>query len=274
MSLPVHVVDAFTAVPFRGNPAAVVVLDRVDVADEWLADVAAEMNLSETAFVAPRAAGGWDLRWFTPTVEVELCGHATLASAHVLFERGDAPNGSVIDFHTRVSGVLTVAQLADGRLEMDFPVRPPRPVDLSAATLAALGGAPVATLSHSQGYDLVVYATAAEVRDLAPDHVALRTVGTHGVIVTAPSDVANADFVSRYFAPGAGIDEDPVTGSAHCVLAPYWCERLDRSSVVGLQVSRRTGIVECELRGDRVLLRGHAITTLTGRLEASIDPMP
>jgi PhzF family phenazine biosynthesis protein len=267
MPIPVYVVDAFTEVAFRGNPAAVVVLDHVDeVADSWMRDVAAEMNLSETAFVVPRPEGGWHLRWFTPAIEIELCGHATLASARVLFDRGDAQPGSVIDFHTRWSGRLDVAQRNDGRLEMDFPARPPRPGALPDETLAALGGSPTEQLSHSNGYDLVVYATAAEVRDLTPDHGALRSVGMHGVIVTAPGDRPDIDFVSRYFAPGAGIEEDPVTGSAHCVLAPYWCERLDQGRVIGLQVSQRTGFVECELRDDRVLLRGHATTVLSGYL--------
>ncbi len=265
--LPISIVDAFTETAFRGNPAAVTLLERADVADDaWMQALANELNLSETAFVAPTEAGDWSLRWFTPTIEVELCGHATLASAHILFERGLAPAGSTIRFHTRWSGVLTVARLDDGRLEMDFPVRVPRIVELPTGTVAALGGAPVATLSHSNGYDLVVYATAAEVRALEPDHAALRDVGVHGVIATAPADAAGLDFVSRYFAPGVGIDEDPVTGSAHCVLAPYWTERLGRNPVTGLQVSQRTGLVECEIRGDRVLLRGHATTVLDGQV--------
>ncbi len=267
MSIPAYVVDAFTDVAFRGNPAAVVVLDRDDeVADSWMADVAAEMNLSETAFVVPRPEGGWHLRWFTPSIEVELCGHATLASAHVLFERGDAPTGSMIEFHTRWSGRLDVIRLTDGRCEMDFPARVPHPAELDPAVIAALGRRPTETQTHSNGYDLVVYETAAEVRELQPDHHALRACGTHGVIVTAPGDRSDVHFVSRYFAPGAGIDEDPVTGSAHCVLAPYWSNRLGQPELVGLQVSRRTGIVECELRADRVRLRGHATTVLTGQL--------
>ena len=269
MPKPIFVVDAFTEVAFAGNPAAVVVLDRTDaVADSWMTAVAAEMNLSETAFIAPRAEGGWHLRWFTPTIEVELCGHATLAAAHVLFGRGDADSGTTIEFHTRWSGRLDVTKLADDRLEMNFPARVPRPAELEPVVLEALGGRPTDTLSHSNGYDLVVYATAPEVRELEPDHHRLRSCGTHGVIVTALGDHPHIDFVSRYFAPGAGIEEDPVTGSAHCVLAPFWAERLHKDSLVGLQVSPRTGVVECQLREDRVLLRGHATTVLTGHLHA------
>jgi PhzF family phenazine biosynthesis protein len=268
MTVPTYIVDAFTDREFAGNPAAVVVLPQPDPPDDrWLSAVAAEFNLSETAFVTPRREGGWSLRWFTPAIEVELCGHATLAAAHVLFAHAGVTE-TPIEFHTRWSGVLAVRRLDDGRLEMDFPTRTPTRAKPTDDLLEALGGAPIETWSHSQGYDLVVYRTADEVARLEPDHAALARIGSRGVIITAPGDVAGgqADFVSRYFAPAAGITEDPVTGSAHCVLAPYWSRQLGRNPVVGHQVSKRGGTVECEGAGDRVLLRGAAITIVEGTI--------
>lgn len=268
MAVPAFIVDAFTDRAFAGNPAAVVILPEHDAApDSWLASVAAEFNLSETAFVVPRPEGGWFLRWFTPTIEVELCGHATLAAAHVLSEHLGTTDPA-IEFHTRWSGVLAVQRLDDRRLEMDFPTRVPSRATLADDLLVALGGSPVETWSHAGGYDLVVYGTAREVAGLQPDHAALARLGVRGVIVTAPGDVTDgaADFVSRYFAPGAGIAEDPVTGSAHCVLGPYWSQRLGRDRVLGHQVSERGGSVECEVVDDRVLLRGSAVTVLEGTL--------
>lgn len=270
VTFPAYIVDAFTDRALAGNPAAVVILPHHNSApDSWLAAVAAEFNLSETAFVVPRPEGGWFLRWFTPTIEVELCGHATLAAAYVLSEHLGRTE-TAIEFHTRWSGVLTVQRLDDGRLEMDFPTRAPSRATLPDDVLVALGGSHVETWSHSGGYDLVVYGTALDVAGLRPDHAALARLGAQGVIVTAPGDVTGgaADFVSRYFAPGAGITEDPVTGSAHCVLAPYWSQRLGRVRVVGHQVSERGGTVECEIAGDRVLLRGSAVTILEGSLRA------
>ncbi len=271
MAHPLFVVDAFTDRAFAGNPAAVVILD-APAPPEWCQAVAAEMNLSETAFVSSRPDDTFDLSWFTPSVEVDLCGHATLASAHVLREAGGAADDTTVVFHTR-SGALAARFVGD-RIELDFPSRPPARVACSEALVAALGAAPDEMWSHAEGYEVAVFADPETVRDLRPDHAALRAYGRHGIIVTAAGDVdaghdvggACADFVSRYFAPGAGIEEDPVTGSAHCVLAPLWAERLGSKLVTGHQVSARGGRVECEIDGDRVLLRGRAVTVVRGSL--------
>lgn len=265
MAHPLFVVDAFTDRAFAGNPAAVVILD-APAPPEWCQAVAAEMNLSETAFVSSRPDDTFDLSWFTPTVEVDLCGHATLASAHVLREAGGAADDTAVVFHTR-SGALT-ARFVDDRIELDFPSRPPVPAERTEALVAALGASPAEMWAHANGYEVAVFADPETVRGLRPDHAALREYGRHGIIVTAAGDVdaGDADFVSRYFAPGAGIAEDPVTGSAHCVLAPLWAARLGSQLVTGHQVSARGGRVECEIDGDRVLLRGHAVTVVRGSL--------
>lgn len=275
--VPLYVVDAFTDVAFRGNPAAVVVLDRPGGA-EWMHNVAAEMNLSETAFCSPRADGDWDLRWFTPRVEADLCGHATLATAHVLFTSGRVARNSAPTFITR-SGALRSGVLDDGRIELDMPARPVEEVAPAPGLLDALG---VASCDYSgrnaNGYELVQLADESSVRSLRPDFAALAAlaaVGEHrSVTITAPASNTGAtptrryDFVSRYFVPSAGIDEDPVTGAAHCILGPYWAERLARPVVTGLQVSARTGIVECEPQADRVRLRGAAVMVVSGELLA------
>jgi PhzF family phenazine biosynthesis protein len=238
-----------------------VVLLGEPASDEWMQNVAAELRHSETAFVVPRADGGYRLRWFTPVAEVQLCGHATLAAAHVLAGRGaDGP----FAFHTH-SGVLTAA--VDGsEVSLDFPAQPPEPIDEPAGLADALGTEPLAT--YGNGVDVLVeveHVTA--VRELAPDIAALQAVDCRGVIVTAPADRASgADFVSRFFAPRVGVDEDPVTGSAHCALAPFWARRFGRSSLVGLQLSPRGGRVAVELRAERVLLRGTAVTVFEGSL--------
>ena len=275
--LPLFVVDAFTAEPFGGNPAAVCVLPQHEPArpDGWMRGVAAEMRHSETAFVQGRATTDldWDLRWFTPAVEVDLCGHATLATAHVLTTEGFADPGTPVRFHTR-SGVLTATPAGDGRIELDFPALASEPTAdpvLAAAVRDALGAEPVA-LARNVHDLLVEVADAATVRDLAPDFAAVAAVDARALVVTAPSDDPAFDFVSRCFGPRVGIDEDPVTGSAHCALAPYWAPRVGRTGLVGRQVSARGGIVHCSLvsagNEDRVLLGGRAVTVTRGTLLA------
>jgi PhzF family phenazine biosynthesis protein len=255
-------VDAFTDRPFSGNPAAVCLLDR-EVEDDWMQAVAAEMNVSETAFVAPADGdGALPLRWFTPVAEVALCGHATLASAHVLWQEGEVPAGAEIRFATR-SGVLTA--WADGdEIQLDFPATPPTEAEAPAGLEEALG-ARARWVGRSRFDYLLELGSEREVRDLQPDFWKLRSVATRGVIVTA-AGAAPYDFVSRFFAVAVGIDEDPVTGSAHCCLSPYWSERLGRLELLGFQASRRGGIVRTRLAADRVILGGRAVTVLRGDL--------
>ena len=255
-------VDSFTDRCFGGNPAAVCVLE-AERDERWMRDVAREMNLSETAFLR-RAGDGWGLRWFTPVTEVDLCGHATLAAAHVLWEEGHLDEHSAARFETR-SGTLH-ARRADGWIEMDFPAAPASPVPPPADLLQALGLSAAVAVARSRFDHLVELADAAAVRALAPDITALRRVDTRGVIVTAASDDPDSDFLSRFFAPAVGVDEDPVTGSAHCTLAPWWAARLGRARMVGHQASARGGTVRVELRGERVLLGGQAVTVLRGEL--------
>ena len=263
MSQPILVVDAFTDRPFAGNPAAVCLLPAP--ADEaWMRDVAREMNLAETAFLH-RTGDGFALRWFTPAVEVDLCGHATLASAHVLFEEGHLAPGDTARFQTR-SGTLTAVRRATG-IELDFPraaaAAAPTPADL----LPGLGISQARWVGRNQFDYFVELGSEAAVRALAPNFHALRTLGVRGVIVTSLADPGRPyDFVSRFFAPGAGIDEDPVTGSAHCALAPYWGARLGRDAMTGYQASARGGTVHVTCRGDRVLLGGQAVTVLHATL--------
>jgi PhzF family phenazine biosynthesis protein len=268
MPLTLLTVDAFTDEPFRGNPAGVCFLD-APRPEPWMQLVAAEMNLSETAFLLPQG-DAYRLRWFTPTTEVPLCGHATLASAHALWTTGRLPPEGEARFDT-VSGRLT-ARRDDGRIAMDFPALPVSPATLPARIRGALGAAPrvVARTQRSQEQNfLLEYDSEREVRELRPDFAPLREV-SDGVIVTARAASAGAgyDFVSRYFAGCFGIDEDPVTGSAHCSLVPYWAERLGRQQLVGFQASKRGGRVGGALRGDRVTLTGHAVTVLRGELLA------
>jgi predicted PhzF superfamily epimerase YddE/YHI9 len=253
-------VDAFATEPFRGNPAAVCLLDGAR-SDGWMQSVAAEMNLAETAFIE-RRPDDFALRWFTPTVEVDLCGHATLASAHVLWELGDARPR--LAFATR-SGVLT-AERAEGGIRLDFPADPVAPVDPPPRLTAALGTRPVA-VGRGRSFYLAELADAEAVRGLRPDVGIIAGLDAGGVIVTAAGD-GQADFVSRFFAPAFGIDEDPVTGAAHCCLAPYWQSRLGRSRLVGYQASARGGFVGVAVDGDRVLLSGQAVTVVRGELLA------
>ena len=265
MSIRIVQVDAFTSRPFAGNPAAVCVLKQA-AADQWMRDVAREMNLSETAFLVPEN-GGFHLRWFTPAVEVELCGHATLASAHVLWEDAHLAPGVQARFHTR-SGLLLADRRGDW-IELDFPAKPALPSAPPPGILAALG-APARLVTRNQFDYLLEMDSEETVRALTPDFSALRGVQARGVIVTARASTAGFDFVSRFFAPAVGVDEDPVTGSAHCALAPYWGERLGKTEMTAYQVSARGGTVRVRLAGQRVILGGQAVTVMTGELsEAS-----
>jgi PhzF family phenazine biosynthesis protein len=259
--MKLHQIDAFAAGPFSGNPAAVCLLTDTPV-EAWLQQVAREMNLSETAFLR-RSRDGFQLRWFTPEVEVDLCGHATLASAHFLWEEGELQADEQARFHTR-SGLLT-AQLRQGWIEMDFPAEPPEEIRPSTALLAALGT--TARYVGRNRFDFLVELDSQRaVEALTPDFMALREASQRGVIVTSASADRRFDFVSRFFAPAVGINEDPVTGSAHCCLAPFWSQRLGRQELVGFQASARGGIVKTRHRGERVSLAGQAVTVLRGEL--------
>ncbi len=265
MGIPLLHVDAFTATPFSGNPAAICLLDKRSEDAAWMQRVAAEMNLSETAFVMPRGDGELDLRWFTPTVEVDLCGHATLASAHALWETGRLADGASARFHTR-SGLLVAERGEHGGLsiELDFPAQRVEPSDVDPAALGAPGAVTVADNGH---WLIVEVADEAAVRETAPDFGRLGSVIDRGWIVTAgAAPTRDADFVSRCFAPRYGIDEDPVTGSAHCALAPFWADRFGRDALVGHQLSTRGGRVSVRVRRDRVTLGGSAVTILRGDL--------
>ncbi|HWO94647.1 MAG TPA: PhzF family phenazine biosynthesis protein [Dehalococcoidia bacterium] len=266
----VFTVDAFADRAFRGNPAAVVPL-RQAASRAWMQNVAAEMNLSETAFLEPMAGSAeeprFGLRWFTPKNEVELCGHATLASAHVLWSEGLASPSAPVVFET-LSGPLRCRRLEDGWIEMSFPPEPPLPVEQPhEALLAALRVEP-RFIGRSRFDYMIEVPTEDEVRGVTPDLRLLRTVPVRGVCVTAPSADPRYDFVSRFFAPAAGIDEDPVTGSAHCTLGPFWGRRLGKSALTGRQISQRGGIVRCRLAEGRVFLSGRAVTVLRGELLA------
>ncbi|HYN07761.1 MAG TPA: PhzF family phenazine biosynthesis protein [Vicinamibacterales bacterium] len=261
MSLTVIQVDAFTSQPFEGNPAAVCVLPAPRDA-VWMQNVAREMNLSETAFLVRRDSG-FDLRWFTPAVEVDLCGHATLASAHALWEGGHLPAGDVANFHTK-SGLLTARKLDDW-IELNFPATPASPVPAPEGLAAALGVSP-RFVGKSRFDYLVEVENEAIVRNLRPDFSRLRELPVRGVMVTSAATTPGLDFVSRFFAPGSGIDEDPVTGSAHCCLTPFWSARLGKTSLVARQVSSRGGTMRVTLDGDRVRLAGQAVTVMRGEL--------
>lgn len=254
-------VDAFADRPFAGNPAAVCWLES-EAESAWMQAVAAEMNLSETAF-ARRLPDGVELRWFTPTVEVDLCGHATLATAHALLTSGLAPPDEPIRFHTR-SGVLTCVRAGEF-IELDFPSTPAQAAAPPPLFFEAIGVEP-AYFGKSRFYDLAVFDSADAVRSLRPDFQKLGQIPVKGVIVTAPADDARFDFISRFFAPTLGIDEDPVCGSAHCCLAPYWAERLGKTELMAYQASVRGGVLRLRLNGDRVILGGQAVTVWRGEL--------
>jgi len=258
MRLPLYQIDAFTGEVFRGNPAAVCPVD--DWPDDGLMQsIAAENNLAETAFFRPRG-DDYDLRWFTPTTEVDLCGHATLASAYVVFHYVQTERRSVT-FHTR-SGALTVERDGNDLLSMDFPAWPPSECEAPTSLVSALGHPPLRVLK-TRDY-VAVFETEAEVRAATPEMEALRRHVDAAVIVTAPGD--EADFVSRFFAPTLGVPEDPVTGSAHCTLVPYWAEQLGRETLRALQVSTRGGELHCQLRGERVRIAGRAVRYLEGAI--------
>jgi PhzF family phenazine biosynthesis protein len=261
MPTPIYIVDAFAERPFQGNPAAICPLEKP--ADPvWMQHVAAEMNLSETAFIVPGETG-FELRWFTPAVEVDLCGHATLASAHLLWERGLAPPGEPIRFQSR-SGLLTCTRAA-GKIELDFPSEPAEPIEPSPYLTSALGAEPV-SLGRNR-FDLIAeFESEERVRTLRPDFEKLGNVPTRGVIVTAPSADPRFDFVSRFFAPMVGVNEDPVCGSAHCCLGPFWSAKLNKTELVGFQCSTRGGIVGVRIEPPRVVLCGAAVTVLAGQL--------
>jgi PhzF family phenazine biosynthesis protein len=262
MAIRIVQVDAFTDRPFAGNPAAVCVLPEAPD-EQWMRNVAAEMNLSETAFLFPQD-GGYNLRWLTPAVEVALCGHATVASAHVLWQDGHLPEGQQARFHTR-SGLLTADRRGDW-IELDFPAKVAVEATPPPELLPALGVKDAAFLGKNAFDYLVEIKTEEAVRALSPDHSLLRKLPVRGIIVTARSSSPEFDFVSRFFAPGSGIDEDPVTGSAHTALGPYWAGRLCKTDLVAFQASARGGVVKVRVEGDRVKLGGQAVTVMTGEL--------
>ncbi len=264
MAIRIVQVDAFTNRPFAGNPAAVCVLKEARP-DSWMRDVAREMNLSETAFLTAHN-GGYNLRWLTPSVEVDLCGHATVASAHVLWQDGHLPEGRQARFHTR-SGLLTADRRGEW-IELDFPAKAAKPAAPPPGLLSGLG-IERANFVGLNAFDyLVEVESEATLRELDPDHSTLRKISVRGIIVTARSSSPEFDFVSRFFAPGAGVDEDPVTGSAHTALGPYWSRHLGKTEFTAYQASPRGGIVRVRLNGDRVILGGQAVTVMTGELLA------
>ena len=261
MAVPIYQVDSFTDEAFKGNPAGMCILPKA--ADEsWMQNVAREMNLSETAFLY-REKDGYNLRWFTPKIEVDLCGHATLASAHVLFEEGYLKPHEQARFYTK-SGLLKAERKGEW-IELDFPAEPETPADPPPELTKALGVDPKYVGKNRFAY-LVQVDSEEKLRKMKPDFALLAKIPGVGVIVTARSNTSEYDFVSRFFAPGAGIDEDPVTGSAHCCLGPYWGAKLGKDELVGYQASERGGIVKVRLAGDRVFLGGKAVTVFRGEL--------
>lgn len=260
MGLAITQVDAFADRPFAGNPAAVCVLPEERDA-KWMQSVALEMNLAETAFLL-RRDDGFGLRWFTPTVEVDLCGHATLASAHVLWETGVLGSTDQARFHTR-SGLLTADRRGEW-IELDFPAKPETAAPAPEGLIEGLGAHPVYVGRNQFDY-IVEFDSEQTVRALTPDHTTLRKLPVRGVIVTSRAN-GQYDFVSRFFAPGSGIDEDPVTGSAHCALGPYWARKLGKTDLLAYQASPRGGVVKVRVEGDRVKLGGKAVTVLRGEL--------
>ncbi|MEM8947635.1 MAG: PhzF family phenazine biosynthesis protein [Planctomycetota bacterium] len=255
-------VDAFTEQPFAGNPAAVCLLNE-EREENWMQLVAAEMNLSETAFVMPRSIG-YKLRWFTPKAEVELCGHATLASAHVLWEEGLVDRDLDINFSTKSGTLYCKRQQTD--IELNFPATLATEITPPASLLQALGLSKAEFVGDTKYDKLVVVTTEREVRSLKPDFTSLAKLPARGVIVSSTSQDPKVDFISRFFAPAVGINEDPVTGSAHCCLGPYWAKRLNKRILVAYQASERGGTLGVSVADDRVLLSGRAVTVLRGEL--------
>jgi PhzF family phenazine biosynthesis protein len=261
MTQEIFQVDAFTDTAFKGNPAAVCVLPH-EGDERWMQNLAAEMNLSETAFLVQHN-DGYNLRWFTPAVEVDLCGHATLASAHILWENGLLAADRKARFFTR-SGLLTAVRRGDW-IELDFPSEPAKPAEAPESLGKALGVAPTYVGKNRFDY-LVVVESEDMVRNLTPDFPLLSTISSRGFMVTSRSDAAEFDFISRFFAPAFGINEDPVTGSAHCCLGPFWAKRLGKEELVAYQASPRGGIVRVRVSEERVYLLGQAVTVMRGRL--------
>jgi PhzF family phenazine biosynthesis protein len=259
--MKIYQVDAFTDKPFRGNPAGVCVLPGPKE-EAWMQDVAREMNLSETAFLL-KQEDGFRLRWFTPTVEVELCGHATLASAHILWETGRLSPDETARFHT-LSGLLTAARRGD-EVELDFPATPDEPAEAPTG-LAETLGAPPKNFRSSRFDHLVELESEDIVRGLRPDFTRLKALPVRGIMVTSRASTPGLDFVSRFFGPAVGVDEDPVTGSAHCCLGPYWAKRLNKTEMLAYQASARGGVVGVTIAGDRVRLRGKAVTVMVAEL--------
>ena len=271
MNIRIYQVDAFTDELYRGNPAAVC-FPHESADPDWMQAVAAEMNLAETAFLWQRADGTYDLRWFTPKTEVDLCGHATLASAHTLWECGDLSRTASAQFHTR-SGLLTARPIDRDWIELDFPSLPPQPVTTPVGLTEALAVEPQYVGKAAQNH-IVELESAQAVRALEPD---FNLLGKHNlsVIATSVSDNPEFDFISRYFAVPFGINEDPVTGSTHCTLGPYWQMRLNKSEFVAYQASARGGVVKVRLAGDRTLLAGQAVTVMRGELtEPALATLP
>jgi len=265
--MPIRIVqvDAFTNRPFAGNPAAVCVLPEARP-DDWLRNVAREMNLSETAFLVPQN-GGYYLRWLTPTVEVDLCGHATVASAHVLWEDGHLPPEQQARFHTR-SGLLLADRRGDW-IELDFPAKSATPSAAPEGLLSSLGVPKPLYVGRNAWDYLVEVESEDQLAALSPDHTQLRKIPVRGVIATCRAKSGSEfDFLSRFFAPGSGVDEDPVTGSAHTALGPYWGAKLNKTEMTGFQASQRGGVVRVRLAGDRVILGGQAVTVMTADLLA------
>jgi len=261
MAIPIYQVDAFTERPFSGNPAAVCLLPQAREA-AWMQAVGKEMNLSETAFLL-KQEDGYNLRWFTPAVEVDLCGHATLASAHILWETGILRREDQARFHTR-SGLLTAIS-KDGEIELNFPAKTEEPADPPAGLLEALKVR--AKYVGKSKFDYLVQVDSEQtIRDLKPDFTALKHIPVRGVIVTSRAVSPDYDFISRFFAPAAGVNEDPVTGSAHCTLGPFWSRQLGKKEFLAYQASERGGTLRVRVAGDRVHLSGKAVTIFRGEL--------
>ena len=271
MPIPIYQVDAFTRVPFKGNPAGVCLLDQPESV-EWMQAMAAEMNLSETAFLLPEGdleedscQNCYRLRWFTPKVEVKLCGHATLASAHILWQTGLLPSSETARFLTR-SGELTARKRGDW-IELNFPARPAAEAQAPEGMIESLGVEPLFVGKANEDY-LVEVASEAEVRRAAPDFAALKSAQARGIILTSKADSVQLDFVSRFFAPAVGINEDPVTGSSHTTLVPYWSHKLGKTEMAAHQASARGGDLRLRLEGERVIIGGQAVTIFSGQIPA------
>lgn len=262
MKIPIYQVDSFAVQPFKGNPAAVVFLEKPREVN-WMQSVAAEMNLSETAFLLAKE-DGYNLRWFTPTTEVDLCGHATLASAHILYEFGFYEPDEAIKFHTR-SGLIT-ATFTRGTIELDMPLRQPIETTASPDLIAILGEKPLAVANFKQEVILAELPSIAAIRSFVPDFKKIVELNLPDLLITAAGDGNPFDFVSRFFSPRTGIPEDPVTGMAHCILTPYWAKKLNKNKLHAYQASARGGELWARLDSDRVFIGGKAVTVLQGEL--------